>query len=320
LREGLFIKKNKDRWQAIQEGHVTDPDEMASNFTRLVDDLAYAKTFYPTSRATRYINALASRIFLGIYRNRKEETNRLARFWKVDVPDAMYRHRLVLLFSFVVFAIFSAVGFYSAKEDPSFISDMLGEDYVAMTERNIENGNPFDVYASMPSFFMFVYIMLNNIIVSFTYFFKGLLFGIPPMINLAKESTRIGAFEQMFFARGLGQQAVVTVLLHGLLELTAIIIACAGGLVMGKSMLFPGTVKRFDAFRKGVKDGVKMVLSLVPVFIAAAWIESYITRHYKMPLVYSLAILAAAAVFVIWYYIVYPAIVHKKQTALAANV
>ena len=60
LREGLFIKKNKDRWERLEIDAPASPDEMAKDFTRLVDDLAYAKTFYPTSRVTRYINSLAA--------------------------------------------------------------------------------------------------------------------------------------------------------------------------------------------------------------------------------------------------------------------
>ena len=60
MREGLFIKKNKDRWERLEHQVPVNPDEMAKDFTKLVDDLAYAKTFYPTSRVTRYINSLAA--------------------------------------------------------------------------------------------------------------------------------------------------------------------------------------------------------------------------------------------------------------------
>ncbi len=51
-----------------------DPDEMAADFTQLVDDLAYAKTFYPPGKVTNYINSQASRIYLDIYKNRKVST------------------------------------------------------------------------------------------------------------------------------------------------------------------------------------------------------------------------------------------------------
>ncbi|MEI6947295.1 stage II sporulation protein M [Paraflavisolibacter sp. H34] len=285
---------------------MKDPDEMAGEFTRLVDDLSYAKTFYPSSRVTAYVNSLAARIYLNIYRNRKEDSNRLVQFWKYDVPLTVGRHHGAILFVFFLFVLFFSVGFFSAANDQLFVREMLGEAYVEKTEQNIRDGNPFGVYASGSSFFMWIWIMINNIMVAFTYFFRGILLGIPSMSALIREAVRIGAFEQLFFARGLGLQSVLTVLIHGLLELTAIIITCAAGLVMGKSVLFPGTHRRLHAFAQGAKDGVKIVIGLVPVFMVAAFFEGFVTRHYKMHYVFSLAILGSAAAFIIWYFILYP--------------
>jgi uncharacterized membrane protein SpoIIM required for sporulation len=306
LREGLFIKKNKDRWERIKHGAPANADELATDFTHLVDDLAYARTFYPTSRVTQYINSLAAGIYLGIYQNRKDRSNRLVTFFKHDVPYSMGKHGVAMLFALTVFFLFFSVGFFSSLQDDTFVRQVLGDGYVDMTEENIREGNPFNVYADANPFTMWVRIMINNIMVSFSYFFKGILFGIPSITALAKESIRIGAFEHMFFSKGLGGQAVVTVLLHGMLELTAIIITCGAGVVMGTSYLFPGTVTRLQSLKEGTKDGVKIVVGLVPVFVVAAFIEGYITRHYKMPLYMSLSFLAVCTFFVIWYFILLP--------------
>lgn len=301
----------------MQNDTATSADEVARDFTQLVDDLAYAKTFYPTSKVTQYINALASRIYLSIYQNRREESNRLVTFWKYDVPLTVRKHHLTILFAFCIFVLFFAVGFFSSVQDESFVREVLGEGYVAMTEQNIEEGNPFGVYQNGNSFLMWLGIMINNIIVSFMYFAKGIFFGILSITSLAKESIRIGAFEQMFFEKGLGGQAVVTVLIHGLLELTAIIMASAAGVVMGKSVLFPGTYGRLQALREGTKDGVKMVIGLMPVFMTAAFFEGFVTRHYKMPLFFSLGLLLVSGFFVIWYFVVYPIKLQKKVAAAA---
>lgn len=319
MREGLFIKKGKDRWEQIEQDRDVPADETASNFTRLINDLGYAKTFYPTSKTTAYLNALASRIYLSIYQNRRERSNRLLQFVKTDLPLIMYRHRLIMLFSLCVFAIFFSIGFFSSAHDPAFIREVMGDEYINMTERNIEEGNPFNVYSSMSSFYMWIEIMRNNITVSIMYFFKGLFLGIPSILSLGKESIRIGAFEQMFYARGLGQQAIVTVLLHGILELTAIIITCGAGVVMGTSFLFPKTGTRLQAFRNGAKDGVKIILALVPVFIVAAFIEGYITRHYKMPLYMSLPILLLSGGFITWYFVIFPFVVSGRQLQTARS-
>ncbi|MBD0285857.1 MAG: stage II sporulation protein M [Flavisolibacter sp.] len=314
MREGLFIKRNKERWERVQQGNAASADDMAKDFTQLVDDLAYAKTFYPNGAVTQYINALASRIYLSIYQNRKEEANRLVTFWKYDVPQTIGKHHLVLLFSLCVFVLFFSIGFFSSMHDETFVREVLGDGYVTMTEQNIEEGNPFGVYQNGNSFLMWLGIMINNIIVSFMYFVKGIVFGILSLTALAKESIRIGAFEHMFFSKGLGSQAVITVLIHGLLELTAIIIACGAGVVMGKSFLFPGTLSRLEALRQGTKEGVKMIIGLMPVFAIAAFFEGFVTRHYKMPLLFSISILTVSAVLVLGYFVYYPLKLRKGIT------
>ena len=313
LREGLFIKKNKDRWERVQEHGATTADEVASDFVQLVDDLAYAKTFYPTSRVTQYINALASKIYLNVYRNRKEESNRLINFWRRDVPLTIRKHHRLILIATIIFFLFFFVGFFSSIHEPGFVRQVLGDDYVNMSEENIERGNPFGVYQDSSSLLMFIRIMVNNILVSFIYFFKGIALGIPSLVSLGKESIRLGAFEHMFYVKGLGTQAVTTVLIHGLLELTAIIIACGAGVVMGTSFLFPGVRSRLDAFRQGTKDGIKMVVGLVPIFVTAAFYEAFVTRYYKMPLLLNLLLLCSSALFIAWYFIFYPRRLRKRQ-------
>jgi uncharacterized membrane protein SpoIIM required for sporulation len=312
VREALFIKKNKDRWERVQHSPSSDPDEMAKDFTQLVDDLAYAKTFYPSGKVTQYINSQASRIYLGIYKNRKEENNRLVKFWKQDLPLTIRKYHGVILFSFIIFVLFFAVGFFSAANETGFVRDVLGDDYVDMTEENIRNGNPLGVYEHGSPFLAWIGIMINNITVSFFYFAKGLSFGILTGTSLIKEAISIGAFEYMFFSKGLGMQAAFGVLIHGLLELTALIIACAAGFILVKSFLFPGTIKRMDSLKQGAKDGVKIVVGLMPVFMIAAFFEGFVTRHYRMPIALNLSILTASFIFIVWYFIIYPIRLTKK--------
>lgn len=320
MREGLFIKKNKDRWEKLEKQTPVDPDEMASEFTKLVDDLAYAKTFYPRSRVTRYINSLAARIYLGIYRNRKEESSRIVRFWKYDVPHTIGKHYRIVLFSVTIFCIFFLVGFFASVKDPQILDSIAGSGYVAMTEHNIRNGNPFGVYQDENALLMFIRIMLHNVRLSFQYFFEGVIFGIFSLRALIYNSFMVGSFEQLFHRNGLGLAWVLAVLIHGLLELTALILACSAGMILGTGMLFPGTGRRWDTFRQGAKDGVKLIVGLVPIFVTAAFFESYVTRHYKMPLILNLILLLTLASFVVWYFIMLPIRLHRKTKAAQAEV
>jgi uncharacterized membrane protein SpoIIM required for sporulation len=313
LREGLFIKKNKARWEKIQQGISVDADETAKDFVQLVDDLSYAKTYYPSSRVTRYINGLATKIYLGIYQNRKEEGSRFVYFWKFDLPLTIIKHWRIMLFSFFLFFLFYTVGFFTAKHDPAFIREVFGNAYVDETEKNIAENNPFGIYQGGNSFFMWIAIMINNIMVSFMYFGKGILLGIFSLIDLGKTAMMVGTFNYMFFSKGLGAEFVLAVMIHGLLELTAIVLACGAGAVMGTSYLFPGTRSRLTAFKEGVKDGVKIVVGLVPVLMVAAFYEGFVTRYYKMPLWLNLLVLGSSAAFIVYYFIVYPFKLKKRE-------
>jgi uncharacterized membrane protein SpoIIM required for sporulation len=56
----------------------------------------------------------------------------------------------------------------------------------------------------------------------------------------------------------------------------------------------------------GAKDGIKIIIGLMPVFLAAAFLEGFITRHTNMPTWLSLFILLASLAFIVYYFIVYP--------------
>ncbi len=306
MREALFIKKNKDRWLKNQQMPSEDPDEIAKDFTQLVEDLAYAKTFYPSGKVTHFLNTEASKIYLNIYKNRKEESNRLVTFWKYDLPLTFRKHHGTVLFSLIVFLLFFAFGFFASSQDYGFARGVLGADYVRMTETNIANENPFGVYESGNPVLSWLGLMIHNIRVSLLAFVSGLFCGIPTLYLLGKNAVMVGVFDQLFASHNLGIQFWLVVFVHGTLEMTAIILASAAGIVLGKSFLFPGTIRRIDAFKQAAKDGTKMIIGLMPVFALAAFFEGFITRLYNDISVLTTIIFSLSVGFVIWYFIIYP--------------
>lgn len=289
---------------------------MAGQFTELVNDLGYAKTFYPHSKVTQYLNGLASRIYLGIYRNKKEESSRILRFWKTELPMVVYRYRRQILYSFLIFLLFAVIASFSAAHDESFVRGVLGDDYVDMTEDNIARGDPFGVYKQDNGLNMFTYIVLHNVKAAFVMFIAGFLLGLGTVVCLFENGVEIGAFQYYFFARGLGWKSVLVIWIHGTLEISAFIVAGAAGLVLGNSILFPGTDTRLHSLRRGAKDGLKMMVGLVPIFIVAATLEGFVTRYSAMPIWLSLFILIGSLTFVIWYFVIYPVRLNKKLNPL----
>ena len=311
MREGQFIKRNIERWKRYQQP-ADDPDEVAKRFMNLVDDLSYAKTFYPFSNTVRYINSLAANIFLSIFRNRKEQKNRIVHFFAEDLPLTVGRHHKTLLFTFLLFIVFCLIGAFSAMQEQTFVRAILGDGYVDMTERNIANGDPFGVYKDSNEFFMFVRIAFNNIRVAFYCFVLGITLGIGTIYMMFQNGLMLGVFEYLFFHHGLGLQSIMVIFIHGTLEISAIVIAGAAGLIIGKSILFPGTFTRMQSVMQGARDAVKIIVSLVPIFITAAIFESYVTRYTGMPAWLSISILAGSLAFILWYYVYFPLSLNKR--------
>jgi uncharacterized membrane protein SpoIIM required for sporulation len=304
VREGLFIKKNIDKWRKYQYETTTDPDEMAQQFTELVNDLGYSKTFYPHSKVTQYLNDLASRIYLNIYKNKREETSRIGRFFKTELPLTVRKHHREILYAFLIFIGFAIMAAFSAAHDETFIRGVLGDGYVEMTEDNISKGDPFGV-------------SLNNIYISFQVFVWGLFLGLGSVYELFINGVMVGSFQYYFFAKNLGWPSVLVIWIHGTLEISAIILSGAAGLIVGNSILFPGSHKRLHSLMNGAKDGLKLMISLVPILLVAAFLEGFVTRYSysSMPRWVSILILAASFTFIMWYFVWYPIQVQRKTKA-----
>jgi uncharacterized membrane protein SpoIIM required for sporulation len=312
VREGQFIQQNIEKWKIYQYEPTTDPDEMAERFTELVNDLGYAKTFYPQSKVTIYLNKLASGIYLGIYKNKKEESSRITRFWKEELPLIIRKHHSIILYSFLIFLFFALMAAFSAANDQGFVRGVLGNDYMEKTEQNITKGEPFGVYKEMDPLSMFLWIAVHNVKVSFMIFITGILAGLGTIWLLFNNGVMVGAFQYYFFSRGLGWKSILVIWIHGTLEISSIIISGAAGIVLARSLLFPGTYKRLPSLKQGAKDGIKMMIGLVPVFVIAAFLEGFVTRYAQMPVWLSLFILTVSAGFIIWYFIIYPVRLSEK--------
>ncbi len=306
MREVVFVHKNQEKWTLFEKNLSANADELAATFIELTDDLSYARTFYPGSNTEKYLNQLTGKYYLNLYKNKKQESNRFVKFWKKELPLLFYGAHRQLLYAFVIFMLAAFIGAFSAAHDENFVRLILGDSYVNMTIENIKNGDPMAVYKTSGEAPMFLYIMYNNIAVVFLTFVSGIFLSLGTVVQLFRNGVMLGSFQYFFYEHGVLKESLLSVWIHGTLEIPAIVIAGCAGLVMGNSILFPGTYSRAESFNRGVRRGMKIAAGLVPVIIIAAFLESFVTRHTDMPLWLSLAIIGGSAVFIVYYFIIYP--------------
>lgn len=313
MREAQFVKRNTDKWRDIEQNPTKDPDELTNRFVELTDDLSYARTFYPNSNVTRYLNGLAAQMHRGLMQNRRDDRSRFITFWKYELPLLFRQSHRLLAVSAGIFLIACILGWVSAAHDNTFVRLILGDQYVNMTLENIKKGDPLGVYNSRDQASMFIQITLNNIYVSFRTFIFGLFASFGTMAMLFYNGVMLGSFQYFFYERGLLLESVLKIWIHGTLEISAIVIAGCAGLTVGNSLLFPGTYSRLESFKRGVKQGLKIAIGLVPIFITAGFLESFITRL-TLPPIISGGIILISAFFIIWYFILYPISLNRKRT------
>jgi len=316
MREAAFIKQNSEKWKKFEsllgESYTGDPDKLSDLFIELTDDLSYAQTNYPSSKITTYLNDLTLRVHGTIYKNKKEKSGRLLEFWKTELPLTIYRNKKALLTSLVVFFISAAIGVVSAYFDDSFVRVILGDDYVNTTISNIEKGDPMGIYKSDGETNMFLFITFNNIRVSFLTFAAGIAYSLGTVFLLFSNGVMLGAFQTFFYKYDLLLHSGLSIWIHGTIEISSIIIAGGAGLVLGNSLLFPGTYSRGVSLLMGAREGARIVIGLVPLFIIAGFLEGFITRHTDMPDAIKLFIILASVVFIIYYFIFYPKTVYNQ--------
>jgi len=316
MKEITFLKQNEKKWtdyeNKLKSKEAINPAELTNMFVEVTDDLSYANTNYPQTRTQAYINSLASKVHHLVYKNRKESGNRFVTFYVYEVPMFFSKYHKQLFYSFLIFALAVTLGVVSQVYDDSFVRLILGDFYVDMTIERIKAGNPLGIYGEENQFLMFVQITLNNIRVSFVAFVFGMLTAFGTSFFLVYNGVMLGCFFTLFYQHNVLDKALKVVWIHGTLEILAIVLAGCAGIVLGNSFIFPGTFTRMHAFKTAMKDGLKIVLGLVPIFMTAGFLESFVTRYTEMHIALSLTIIVGSLLFMVFYFIYLPLYFKRK--------
>jgi len=120
------------------------------------------------------------------------------------------------------------------------------------------------------------YLFANNTRVGILAFATGVLFGLPTLLLQFYNGIMLGTISAIFIR---GEHAILFLawmLPHGVPELTAITLCTTAGLVLGRAVAAPGRSTRAEALRQAGPTALALFVSSVPLFFAAAWIESFI--------------------------------------------
>lgn len=184
--------------------------------------------------------------------------------------------RHYIAFSFVILLAGMVVGATNPALDSFIKGQMSGIQEIAQSIQASKN----------PTLLFITFIFFNNVIKSIIVMYLGVLMGIVPIVFLAINGMMIGYLVSKAAEHGGGELFTLIVkglLPHGIIEIPAIIIACAYGLRFGRIMFQgigalalnrPGWGKTFELFATRTLPAVVLI---VVMLIIAAVIESTFT-------------------------------------------
>ncbi|MCE5190789.1 MAG: stage II sporulation protein M [Actinomycetia bacterium] len=290
MEEREFVAGSKGVWERLAAA-VEDAREhgvrrlsapalkqMHEDYRHAAADLAYAQTHYAGTETVAYLNRLVAFAHGELYGTPPRRLAGVWRFLSAEYPELVRKNWKPLAISAGILTAAVMLGFALAFVNPPVARLLLPAQYRDTVGDSVARGNE-GANEQMVGLAPVVsaYITSNNIQVSLMAFAGGITFGALTAYALTMNGLMLGVLAGMFTKGGgsLGFWALIVP--HGALELPAIMLASAAGLVLARALLFPGDLTRADALRANSGDAVRLVIGAVPLLIIAGIIEAFLT-------------------------------------------
>lgn len=285
-----FISKREQTWRQLQdilarvEGkglkHLSEGElvDFIKLYRQASSDLHYLNTHFKESRHASYLNSLLSRCHTCINIQENNIQTKVKFFFVHGFPSLLQREKYLFLTAAAIFLITFTIAFLSIYLDAPWADELISPDMRALLEENatrLEEGKTTIPGTMQPLFTS--RIVTNNIQVGFTAFAGGIVFGLGTILILAVNGLLLGSFAAVFTLHGRSLLFWAHILPHGVIELSAIFIVAAGGLMLGRALLMPGDYTRKDALRRDGRAAAFLLCGTIPLFAVAAAIEGFLT-------------------------------------------
>ncbi len=254
-----------------------EAERLAKLYRRVCEHLAAARArAYPVTLIAR-LDALSHRAHQVIYRRRDWGWAPLVQLVSRDFPQAVRDGWAEVLAATVLFVLpMLALGLLTYVR-PSFALTVLDARQLAEFESMYSAANEAigRTRNADSDWAMFGFYIRNNIGVGFQCFAGGLIAGIGAVFALVFNGLYAGVVGGYLSARGLGEAFWSFVVTHAAFELTAIVLAGAAGLQLGRAWLLPGRRTRLQSLLHTARGSVRIMYGVIAMLLIAALIEAF---------------------------------------------
>lgn len=253
-----------------------------------------------------YLESLCARGYFFVYGVRSSLFERIGRFFARDWPQAvrgLWRETLVALGLTVVSAV---AAFVAVSKDAdwfdAFVPGGLAEGRGPGASTAALRSTLFDTgHASELSVFA-VFLFTHNAGIAIFAFALGFALCAPTALLLAYNGATLGAFLALFVSRGLGVEAGGWLMIHGVTEMLAIILAGAAGFRIGSAIAYPGDRTRLAAAAAAGRQAGVVMGGVVVMLLCAGALEGVGRQTIQSTAIRYAVAAATAAVWLVYFY------------------
>ena len=302
-----FIARNAPTWDRLDELsrragrglrrlEPAEVDELVDLYQRVSSHLSHARVAYDDRALIGRLMRLVSQANGVIYASRSRTRRAVADFFAWRFPAAVYQSwRFVAVAALLLLGPAVAFGAWLGTDQEALEASASEAVREAYLEEDFES-----YYSSEPAAQFASEVTINNIQVAVTAFAAGVVLCLPTAAILAYNGASLGVAAGLFADAGELPKFFGLILPHGLLELSAVVVAGAAGLRLGWAIIAPGDRSRGQALGEEARRAGVIALGLCLAFVVAGLIEGFVTGR-GLPTAVRIGIgVVAEAVFLAW--------------------
>lgn len=289
LKSHRFRTEREHSWRRLESlmgkvqrrsvGSLSDEEllEIPVLYRSAMSSLSVARSISLDQGAAAYLENLCLRAYLFVYGVRSTPLERLARFFARDWPNAVRSLWPETLVSALLFAVGAVTAFLLTTADPDWFYSFMpgdmaqGRDPATSTEALRET--LYDSSSGLAAFASFLF--THNAQIAILAFALGFAFCLPTALLLVYNGLSIGAFVALFVSRGLGVEVAGWLMIHGVTEIFAVILAGAAGFHIGRAVIAPGDRPRVEAAAEAGRRAAMAMAGVVIMLLFAGLLEGF---------------------------------------------
>lgn len=268
------------RLESGQLRRLSDDDLLAlpALYRTAASSLSIARETSLDASTLDWLEGLVQRAWLQVYGPRQGLGRWLARFLGGGLSRSVREIWPDLLVALAVMVAGTIVGWLLCASDPAWYFTLFpaegdprvpGASIAQLRESLYGHSGQHGLSAFA------AYLFSHNAQVAILAFALGFAFGIPSLLLLVQNTASLGAMLWLFFSAGLGPDLVGWLSVHGTTELSAILLAGAAGVHIGRGIAFPGDLPVLESAAIAGRRAATVMAGVVLMLVVAAILESF---------------------------------------------